>query len=298
MPSRGSESTRPGRKLGRGLSQVSHVFLSGVERQARPALGEDEAPDRALWMPETGLISITSGEGVRGKTSVASGLGFGLYRDGRRVTIANADSGNLNVLDIAPPGSEAGCSAAVQDATSGAIRLVDLLETSQKPLIKALEVASRGAQFVIVDTPPKGEPSNLIWRLARLVVVLSEPDTDKMRAAYATIKRIHSVSRGGRVGLVVNMVRNHDEAEHCFRKISGVCRRFLKINLRNYGHIVFSRKVAKACETAVPLIQAYPDSKAAGCINSILRLIVMDESAIARRRREVRVKECALKGGR
>jgi flagellar biosynthesis protein FlhG len=191
------------------------------------------------------------------------------------------------------------------DGRPGRLTSVDLLGAADNTQgqggsprrLGELERASRQAQYVFVDTSPKGGTSDLIWKIARLVVVIAEPDTDRMRASYATIKRVNSASPEGRVGLVVNMAKGHDEAEQCFRKISGVCRRFLKINLRNYGHIVFSDRVAEVCERAEPLIRAWPGSGAARCVNSILRLIVMDESAIAKRRREVRVKECALKGG-
>ena len=137
----------------------------------------------------------------------------------------------------------------------------------------------------------------MIWKFSRLVVVLAEANTEKMQASYATIKRVNSVAPNTRIGLVVNLVQSHEEAESCFRKISGVCRRFLKINLRNYGHIVHSGTVNEAYQRAVPLIRAFPESRAATCISSILGLIVMDESAIAKRRREVKAEECALKGG-
>jgi flagellar biosynthesis protein FlhG len=294
-----------GRKLGRGLSQVSHVFLSGVERKEREAALPDESMDAALWMPDAGLVSITSGEGVRGKTLLAANLGFGLYKKGHRVAVVNADRGKPDAVDIASAGIGGTGDVSAGDGPSGGFTSLDLLSGGEgaggdgigSRVLKELEAASRQTQFVIVDTCPTGGASDLVWRLARLVVVIAEPDTVKMRASYAAIKRVHSVSPDGRMGLVVNMARGHDEAEQCFRKISGVCRRFLKINLRNYGHIVFSDRVAEVCERAEPLILAYPGSRAARCVNSILRLIVMDESAIAKRRREVRVKECALKGG-
>lgn len=305
MASRSNGRRVSRRKLGRGLSQVSHVFLSGVERREREMALPDETTDPALWMPDTGLISITSGEGVRGKTLLAANLGYGLYKKGHRVAVVNADSGKPDAIDIASAGVAAFGDAGVADGQLGGFASVDLLsdaktaggQGSGSSLLKDLEAAARQAQFVIVDTCPGGGASELIWKLARLVVVIAEPDTDKMRASYAAIKRVHAASPEGRIGLVVNMAKRHVEAEQCFRKISGVCRRFLKTNLRNYGHIVLSNRVAEACERAEPLIHAYPGSRAARCVNSILRLIVMDESAIAKRRREVKIKECALKGG-
>ena len=165
-------------------------------------------------------------------------------------------------------------------------------------LVARIEWLSGRVNSMIADIAPRIESNRMLYRLARLVVVVAEPGTGKMQAAYAAIKRVHGASPNVRIGLVINMTRGYDESEQCFRKISSVCRRFLKINPRNYGYIVHSEAVKEACERAVPLVRACPESKAADCVDAITGLILMDESAIAKRRREVRLKECALRGGK
>jgi hypothetical protein len=50
-------------------------------------------------------------------------------------------------------------------------------------------------------------------------------------------------------------------------------------------------------ERAVPLVREYPAHKITKCIDYIVGLIVMDQLAIARRRREVTVKACASREG-
>jgi flagellar biosynthesis protein FlhG len=305
MPDR-PDGLKSNRKLGRGLSQVSHVFLSGVERQAEESQEKDleakaeatlsEIEDFAYWMPDAGLISVTSGDGVRGKTLIAGNLGVGLYWQGRRVAVINADSGKPDILDITRDTITASLEPdAIPDQKFGSMTAVDLDDGVGG--LGEIEAAARQAQFVIIDTGPRAQAGPIIWKLARLVIVLTEPTTTKMRASYAAIKRVYSLWPEGRIGLVVNMAKGHDEAEQCFRKISSACRHFLKTNLRNYGYVNHSDAVKEASEKTVPLIRAFPESKAARCIDSILRSIVMDESAIAKRRREVTLRECALKGG-
>jgi flagellar biosynthesis protein FlhG len=302
MPENRSDS-KSRKKLGRGLSQVSHVFLSGVERQQPEA---PEAEDVKLWLPDGSLISVTSGVGVRGKTLVASSLGLGLCERGRRVALVNADSAKPDILDlVAHIGRATNGRFPASDLDAGGLSAMDMehddpgstVGLSSGP-VDVLESAARQAQFVIVDTSPASRFGVRIWKSARLVIVITEANTEKMRASYATIKRVNAVSPTKRVGLVVNRVQGHEEAESCFRQVSGVCRRFLKINLRNYGYIIHSTRVNEAYQRAVPLIRAFPESRAAKCISSILGLIMMDESAIAKRRREVREEECALKGGK
>jgi flagellar biosynthesis protein FlhG len=168
----------------------------------------------------------------------------------------------------------------------------------ERDLLDSLEQAGREAQIVIVDTCPWADLSREVWKIAALSIVMAEPDSDRMRAAYVAIKRVRTASPTSRIGLVLNCVRSYAQGEECFRKLAEVSRKFLKTNLRNYGYIPHDTVVGKAYQTAIPLVRAFPDSKAAKCIEAILGLIVMDESAIARRRREVTYEECALKRGR
>ncbi|MFH1312725.1 MAG: P-loop NTPase [Candidatus Eisenbacteria bacterium] len=307
-PDRRAKTTRHSRKLGRGLSQVSHVFLSGATREKTgTTAGIDDAADIRFWLPDARLISITSGAGVCGKSMVAANIGFGLYERGRKVAFVDADSDSPGIMVIT--GSvlaEAGHRLMKTNEAFGNIVMVGTGARAEASAEEGsgstaaaghIEEAARQARTVLVDTSPRAESSLTVWQLARLILVITEPATESMQASYATIKRIRSASRRARIGVIVNKAKDHDEAEQCFRKISNVSRRFLKINIRNCGFIVHSDDVREACERAVPLSRAFPGSRAARCMNSILALIVMDESAIARRRREVTVEACASRGG-
>jgi flagellar biosynthesis protein FlhG len=315
------------RKLGRGLSEVSHIFLSGAEKNLKGAPGgpydtasgdtADTTPEgvpdgtaRAIWLPDANLISITSGENIRGKTFLAANLAFGLFSEGRRVGIVNADSDKPDILDLikAVP-SDGGDGLAIASPRFGGLPVGDVFgsfgppgsETSEAGSISplaALEIVAGRAGSVVVDTSPRAEPGRMVWSAAGLTLVVARAGSEAMQAAYVTVKRVRNISPVGRIGLVVNMASSRAEASRCFRKMSEVCRRFLKTNVRNYGYITQSEIAGEACRKAVPVAQAYPESETAKCIHSILKLIMMDESAIARRRREVTFKTCALREGR
>jgi flagellar biosynthesis protein FlhG len=312
------EKQRPRRKLGRGLSDVSHIFLSG----ARPPQQKTEAADPAedleiptleiedlhrepsVWLPDAMYISITSGERVAGKSLLSANLAFSLRSRGYRVTLVNADPDQPDVLALT------GCveggmlpDSLVTNEAFGELPVVTIYGGKGRPgesgleIVEPLAAAGRDARLVISDTSPLADTSYSIWRLSSLVIVITEPDIDGMRSAYVTVKRVHSAAPGTRIGLIVNTVASRAEGEQCFRKISGVSRDFLKINLRNYGIIMRDQVAKRAGERRVPLLGAFPESKASECVESIARLILMDESAIARRRTEVRPEECALRRG-
>ncbi len=305
------ERPRPRRKLGRGLSDVSHIFLSGAEPR-RPADGpdadagafQDSSRETAAWLPDATYISITSGERVKGKSLVSANLAFSLRSRGYRVTLVNADSDQPDVLELTEcvEGGAPGDSLMTNEAF-GELPVVTIYGGNRSPadsgldIVEPLAAAGREARLVVSDTSPLADTSYAVWRHSSLVVVLTEPRIDSMRSSYVAIKRINAAAPAVRIGLVVNRAASPAEGGQCFRKISGVSRDFLKINLRNYGIIMRDQAAEQAGERKVPLLGAFPESKASECVESITRLILMDESAIARRRTEVRPEECALRRG-
>ena len=356
------EAGRPPRKLGRGLSEVSHLFLSGADKRRAGSPGSPNvrasdaheadrerdrdraASDARLWLPRALYLSVTSGENVRGKTLLSANVAYALATSGRRIAIVNADPDRPDIADMIGSSSDAPeggpyvgsnwwGSLAVTDAVArsplpeppkelifppppgfpiGAVEeelttpvppgtAVSAGSATQDPkelALRALEAAGRGAQIVVADTSPCEEASRTIWQVATLAIVVAEPGSEKMRSTYITVKRIHAANPCARIGLVLNCVRSYADGEDCFRKLAEVCREFLKINPRNYGYILHSPVVNEAYQRATPLVKAFPDSKAAKCVDAITGLIMMDESAIAKRRREVTFEECASKKGR
>ncbi len=305
------DNARPRRKLGRGLSDVSHVFLSGAEpRGSKPEPPEDAdpfdetPPEPRLWLPDATYISITSGEGVRGKTTLSANLAFSLRSRGYRVTLVNADSDQPDVLALTGCSGEGGPDGPpAADEAFGRLPVATVFDGGRSPgvsgpdVTESLAAAGRESRFVICDTSPLADTSYGVWRVADLVIVLTEPCVESMRSSYVVVKRLHAAVPGTRVGVVVNLAAGHAEGEQCFRKISAVSRDFLKINLRNYGIIMRDQAAVEAGERKVPLLGAFPGSKASECVESITRLVLMDETAIARRRTEVRPEECALRRG-
>jgi len=306
-----ADGTVPRRKLGRGLSDVSHIFLSGAEPGRRlPDLKVAEEEERGIerepsdWLPDATYISVTSGERVKGKTSLAANLAFSFRGRGYRVTIVNADPDQPDLIALTGAGiEETGGDLLRSSEPFGGLPVVTIYGGMRRAVdrgpdvVESMAAAGREARLVVADTAPLADTSYAIWKMCNLVVVITEPDIDSMRSSYVAIKRIRSAAPGVRIGLVVNRVRSYTEGEQCYRKISGVSRDFLKINLRNYGIIMRDQAAIEAGERGVPLLGAYPASQASECVEAIARLILMDESAIARRRTEVRPEECALRKG-
>jgi len=266
------------KKLGRGLADVSHVFLSGVSEKQTTEPGD-------FWLPERSLITVTSPSEIKGKTLLAANLAYGLASRGRRVKLVSDDE-TLISQRADRLSSDAG----------GALGILSLREmglTSSRVDVDPdwVDGIASDSDLVIVEIAASDPKSAGIWRFSRLVIVIAEPGTQQMQSAYATIKQVTGSSCKIRIGLVVNLARSYDEAERCFRKISGACRQFLKINIRNYGHILFDESVEETKRQGRPLWEV-SDSSIGDCMRSIVRCFVIDERAIGRRRKEVKQRSC------
>lgn len=275
------------RKLGRGLADVAHVFLSASEEK-KPELVEQ--PE--FWLIKDKILSVTGGEGVRGKTLLAFLLSMRLGSIGRSVALISPHYEMLRTFVDQTMNLVDGWGEGIAFGRSCLYPFGEISPRDTSPnSAEWLEVPCRQAGFVIVDTPPESEFCEQVWRLSNLVLVLTEPGTRQMRSSYATIKRIVAVNKIYRVGLIVNMARGHDEGERCFRKMAGATRSYIKVNLRNYGYIPFEERLLNFWENAGML----PDLKscqASKRIEQIAKSILMDEAAIAKRGKEVTLRLC------
>ena len=80
------------------------------------------------------------------------------------------------------------------------------------------------------------------------------------------------------VRVLVNMVKDTDEARSVFKRIDAVCRRFLNLSTLYAGHVVSDPRVSVAVRRRRPFILDSPNCDASGCINQLAHR--MDRHAI------------------
>lgn len=275
------------RKLGRGLADVAHVFLSASEQKKSELVEQPE-----FWLIKNKILSITAGEGVRGKTLLAFLLSMRLGSLGRSVALVSPHYEMLTALVEQTTNLAGGLGEGTAFDRACIYRFGGIFPQDTSPNNPEwLEVACRQAEFVVVDTPPQNELSTQVWRLSNLVLVLTQPGTRQMQSSYAAIKSIVTVNRICRVGLVVNMARGHDEGERCFRKMAGATRSYIKVNLRNYGYIPFEERLLNFWENAEMLLDL-ESCEASKRVEQVAKSILMDEAAIAKRGKEVTLRLC------
>ena len=97
-----------------------------------------------------------------------------------------------------------------------------------------------------------------------------ESDTSvAVNATYAVIKIVTRQQRDCDVRVLVNMVKDSDEARSVFKRIDAVCRRFLNLSTLYTGHVVTDPRVSIAVRRRRPFILDSPNCDASGCINQL-----------------------------
>ncbi|MEW6572629.1 MAG: MinD/ParA family protein [Bacillota bacterium] len=243
------------------------------------------------------VITITSGKGGVGKTSLAVNLGLLLARWSRRVMLFDADLGLANIevmLGITPAytlyeflyGTKSieeivfsgPYGLQIVSGGSGMQELANLDSIQRQRILDMLPYLRAKTDFVLVDTGA-GISKNVLGFVAAAeeVVMVITPEPTSLTDAYSLIKvlarfKVHSEAR-----LVVNRARDEGEAAQAAQKLQLVCRKFLDFNLNYLGAVLEDGVVGQAVKNQRPFVLSQPYSTAARNLNHVARCLVEEK---------------------
>ncbi|MBW1644803.1 MAG: MinD/ParA family protein [Deltaproteobacteria bacterium] len=228
------------------------------------------------------VIAVTSGKGGVGKTNLVANLACALSELGRRVMILDADLGlaNLDVLlGYAPEYNLAHVFAGEKSlaeivvtgpkgikiipASSGIQEITDLDCRQQRILLDQMDDFADQLDYLLIDTA--AGISSLVTSFltaAQEVVVVVTPEPTSMTDAYALVKVMHTSFAADRFHLLVNQVRDEEEAGLIFAKLNLVCEKFLDISLDFLGYIPADSAVSRAVRQQRAVVDLLPDAAA------------------------------------
>lgn len=205
----------------------------------------------------TRTISITSGKGGVGKTSIVCNLAFELARAGNRVLILDGDLGMANVdimfgqraqlnighvLDgrcsLEEAMIEVAKNISLIPGGSGVYGLSRLEVAQKRALLDQVALLNQSFDYMLIDTAP-GIDDNVLYlnSAAQEILVVVTPDPSSLTDAYALIKVLHQRCRENRFSIVTNMVKDQMEGRMIFQKLSDVAAKFLCVSLDFKGFI-------------------------------------------------------------
>ncbi len=205
----------------------------------------------------TRTISITSGKGGVGKTTVVCNLAYELARGGGRVLILDGDLGMANVDIMFGQRARRNISHVIEGACTLEEAMIEVahdiflipggsgvygmsrLDSMQKHiLLDQVSQLNRRFDYMLVDTAP-GIDDNVLYlnSAAQEILVVVTPDPSSLTDAYALIKVLNQRHRENRFSIVINMAKDEHEAQAVFQKLSDVASRFLCVSLDYRGFI-------------------------------------------------------------
>lgn len=203
------------------------------------------------------VISVTSGKGGVGKTSIVSNLAVRLAQLGRRVLILDGDLGMANV-DIAFNvktefnvhhvliGEKSFNDIIVEVAKnihllpggSGLQEINNINFFHRQALVDAVAHMSMNYDYLLIDTAP-GIGDNVLYlnHSADSVNVVVTPDPTSVTDAYALIKTLNKVYKMNKFEIICNQVRDEDDGLRLFQKFQDVVIRFLNVAVSYQGSL-------------------------------------------------------------
>jgi flagellar biosynthesis protein FlhG len=248
----------------------------------------------------TRIITITSGKGGVGKTSIAVNLAFELAQREQRVCLLDAGSGPTNaamLLGLKPRYT-------LRDLTASGPGLGEVLIRN----CYGLDIVAGGSEtpgmvglrtdelqrlttalgeldpyhFIVIDTASGIARNLLSLSLASTEVVLVvTPEPTSMRDAYALLKLLHAQEYGGDIRVVVNRVKTHRAGSQSYDKFREVVAYYLGRQIPLLGLVGEDERMRQAVQARTPLLSRNPDSPAARDICALADELLSGAKAVA-----------------
>lgn len=221
------------------------------------------------------VITIASGKGGVGKSSLATNFALRLQKTSGRTLLVDSDLLMANshiLLDLQPKFDlidvlQARCSLreaitvvngglSVLAGRTGASVAIDKVEDPLQGVLSELRHLKDAFDYIVVDAPA-GAGQDLINTLAnsdRVLVVLLAQATSFVDA-YALIKNCFMERGIAQYSVLVNMVNTGGQAKAVFENFSDTVKAFLPVNLAYAGHVEHRREIQMSSIKCVPIVQ-------------------------------------------
>jgi len=242
------------------------------------------------------LIAVASGKGGVGKSNIASNLALALAQRGQRVLLVDGDLGLASVdmlfgisarhtlkdvvlgkRDLEDVLLDGPLGIKVLPASNGVEELANLDDFRREKLVRSIRELDQELDFVLVDTGAGiGRNVTSLALAADEVIVITTPEPPSFSDAYALIKVLARHQLTSQPRLVVNQVHSQEEWQEVAARIALVSRRFLGLELTQWGYVYEDPAVSQAVTKQEPLLQAFPYCLASKCIQQLAARVLED----------------------
>jgi len=255
--------------------------------------------DIGKGIQHTRVISVSSGKGGVGKSTLALNLSLELCALGQKVLLMDADLGMANIdimLGLVPkfnlyhvirdkkplkdiiingPGG-----LKIIPGGSGMNELANLQEDEMKRILVEVGKLDGEYDYMVVDTGA-GISNNVVRFLMAGddIIVLTTPEPTSLTDAYGIVKSVNKYGFDGNIFLVVNRVARESEGVLVAQKFKLVSEKFLDLNINILGYIVQDNLVEQGIRRQEAFVQIFPRSLAARNISVIAERLLDTDKA-------------------
>jgi flagellar biosynthesis protein FlhG len=215
---------------------------------------------------KTRILSITSGKGGVGKTTLITNMALALAAAGERVLIFDGDFGMANVdifFGVRQQGTIADVISGKKSMKeviinvspnidllpggSGIYELSKINNYQRRSLLDSVADLPQHYSTMLIDTAP-GIAENVLFMnsAADQTAVVLTPDPASFADSYALIKVLHQRHQMHKFTLLMNQVRDEQEGHALYKKFQDVMGRFLDVVIEPGGIFIFDNSLRRA----------------------------------------------------
>lgn len=239
------------------------------------------------------IITVTSGKGGVGKTSVSINLAIQFRLQGKSVIIFDADFGlanievmigaipKYNLSDLIYRGKDLNdiimkgpMDIGFISGGSGISGFGDLTKDQLTYLVYKIKELESMADIIIIDTGAGISSAVMDFVVvSNEVILVTTPEPTSITDSYSLLKALNKRDdfdkSQNHIKIVANRVRNYEEGANLYNKLNVVVNKFLNFNIEFLGIIENDENMSKAVIQQKPISMAYPNSKGAKSFKKI-----------------------------
>lgn len=239
------------------------------------------------------IITVTSGKGGVGKTSVSINLALQFRMQGKSVIIFDADFGlanievmfgavpKYNMSDLIYRGKDlkdiivkGPMDIGFVSGGSGITGLGDISKDQIMYLVYKIKELESMADIIIIDTGAGISSAVMDFLVvSNEVLLVMTPEPTSITDSYSLLKSLNKRDDFNRettdIKVIANKVHDYEEGINLYNKINVVVSKFLNVNIQFLGFINADENMSKAVIQQKPICLAYSNSKASKDLEKI-----------------------------